>query len=141
VKEYTMHSCETLIWALLAAFVFIHQHPLIHAAGNLQIQALLDNLGDLHIDGLVGASEASQDIRDLVSIVLNLVAEKLEGNNAGLAVLVRLDKVEDLHLVQGACNRDNVATGAQHQVVDIQSAYIGVLDEVLEGQVALDMVS
>lgn len=124
----------------MAAFGSIHSYPLIHAAGDIDIQAIMDNRSDIHINGLVGASQASQEIRDIVSIVLNLVAEKLEGNNAALAVLVGLDKVENLDLVQGARNRDDVATGVQHQVVDIQSAYIGVLDEVLERQVSLDMV-
>lgn len=107
------------------------------AAANGRAERRLNNGADVDLDGLVRAGETGGEVGQLLAVVGDVLAEQLEGDDARLAVLVGADEAEDAELIHVGADVDDVVAGAQEEVLDVESAYSLVSDEVGKGDVAL----
>lgn len=110
---------------------------LVLCAPGIKANVVVDNGGNVNLNGLVGAAESGGEVRKVLAVVGNGVAEQVEGDLARLAVLLRLSGLEDRGLVHLGADVDDVAAGVEQEVVDPEGADFLAVDEVNEADVAL----
>lgn len=76
-----------------------------------------------------------------MAVVHHTLAQELKWNDAGLAVGSPGNGLEDRDLLHVCCDRDNVVTRYEEQVVDVQGSDSFITNKVGEGNIALGMVS
>ena len=110
---------------------------LVLPATNGCIQGRRDDGPDIDFDSLIGTGEAGGEVRDVLAVVGDVLAEELEGDDALLAVLGGADEAENGNVVHGAFDVDHVVAGAEEQILNEQSTDLLVADKVGKTNIAL----
>lgn len=96
------------------------------------VERLCDHRPNVNGHGLVDACERGGEVAEVLAVVGDIVAEELEGEDARLALVGVAQDSEGGDLVHVGADVDNIAAGAEDEVVDEEMAKVLVADEVGE---------
>lgn len=86
---------------------------------------------------MVGAGKRRREVAELVTVVGDRLAQKLEGNNARVTVWLLPGRIKDAGLVHGCSNVDDVVAGLEEQILDVEGTDLFVTNVVDEGDITL----